>query len=158
MKIESPAEMIDERLESQVCPSTEMFRAVGLPERHRQVNVIFSRTQRINLCIPIAGSHRNLTVAVFEVHHEVSGHLRQQSGPFLKGYVGHRVVDKGLVKGEAIKFVTVIMDDSPIRILPFWDSTTRSDVKIFIEKLTNVGRCPARSPDHSSGKHLVLEP
>ena len=42
MEIESPAEMVNKRLELQVSLGAKMFRAVGLPERHSEVDVIFS--------------------------------------------------------------------------------------------------------------------
>ena len=49
------------------------------------------------------------------------------------------------------------MNNASIRVLTFWDSPTRGNIKIFAEKPTNHSRGLARPTNHSTCEHFILE-
>ena len=52
--------------------------------------------------------------------------------------------------------MAVIVNNPSMRILAFWDSPTRGNIKFFAEKPTNHSRGLARPTNHSSSEYFSL--
>ena len=52
--------------------------------------------------------------------------------------------------------MAIVVDNPPMGVLTFWDSTTWSNVKVTIEEPMNNGWSSARATDHSTSEHLVF--